>query len=36
MKQIVLLLIVINFVFGGKCPPKEAITPCEYDHVNDI
>ena len=36
MKQIVLLLIVINLVFGGKCPLKEAIISCECDQVSDI
>ena len=33
MKQILLFIIGINFVFGGKCPPKEVISPCECTQV---
>lgn len=38
MKQILLLeyntfIIGINFVFGGKYPPKSVISPCECDQV---
>lgn len=29
MKLILYLLIAINFVYCGKCPPKEIMHPCE-------
>ena len=32
MKIIILLLITIVTVFGGKCPPREVIAPCTCDH----
>ena len=32
--KLILLLITINLVFGGKCPLKEVITPCICDEVN--
>lgn len=33
MKLILLFLITINTVSGGKCPPKEAILPCSCYQV---
>ena len=35
MKLILLILITVNSVFSGKCPPKEIISPCGCDEVND-
>ena len=32
MKIIILLLITIGTVLGGKCPPSQVITPCTCDH----
>ena len=31
MKLILLILISIDIVFAGKCPPKETISPCKCD-----
>ena len=30
----VLIAIIINCVFSGKCPPKEVISPCKCDAVS--
>ena len=35
MKLILLILITINTVFGGKCPPKEVVAPCQCCEVSD-
>ena len=31
--KIIILLIIISIVFGGKCPPEEVIAPCTCDQV---
>lgn len=33
MKLIVILLLIIDNVFGGKCPPEKAISPSTSDQV---
>lgn len=33
MKVILLFLITINTIFGGRCPPKDIISPCECVQV---
>ena len=34
VKLIFLLLITVNITFGGKCPPKEVISPCNCNGVS--
>ena len=33
MKLILLILISIDIVFAGKCPPQEIISPCKCNSV---
>ena len=32
--KLIVLLILINIVFGGNCPPKEVFSPCDCEQVN--
>ena len=32
--KLIVLLIIINIVFGGNCPPKEVFSPCDCEQVN--
>ena len=34
MDLIILILITINIVLGGKCPEEEVIDPCKCESVS--